>query len=52
MPKTIVSYVEDEVYNSLHKASAELTTRRGKRVSVSEFIKEAVIEKIKKINKN
>ena len=49
--KTIVAYVENEIYNSLHKTSAELTVERGKRVSISEFIKEAVIEKMKKINK-
>ena len=49
--KTIVAYVEDEIYNSLHRASAELTAKRGKRVSISEFIKEAVTEKMKKINK-
>ena len=50
--KTIVSYVENEIYNSLYKASAELTVKRGKRVSISEFIKEAVIEKMKKIKIN
>jgi F420-0:gamma-glutamyl ligase len=49
--KTIVSYVEDNIYNEIHKASAELTTKRGKRVSISEFIKEAVTEKMKKTNK-
>ena len=28
--KTIVAYVEDEIYNSLYKASAELTAKEEK----------------------